>query len=32
MFLLTIHNSGTEDNGGTADSRTADAQELERYI
>ena len=32
MFLLTIHNSGTEDNGGTGDSRTADAQELERYI
>ena len=32
MFLLTIHNSGTEDNGGTGDSRTSDAQELERYI
>ena len=30
MFLLTIHNSGTEDNGGTGDSRMADAQELER--
>ena len=32
MFLLTIHNSGTEDNAGTGDSRTADTQELERYI
>ena len=31
-FLLTIHNSGTEDNGGTGDSRTSDALELERYI